>query len=112
MLRTDAAKEEPIRRWPVWFARLANRVIGWSSEACAGGCGYPLTGRFSYELEVVGKTRVVMGICSLGGRCEREVQRDPRDEDGASYADFRPGIITNIAKHPDTDVVRLTFSFP
>ena len=109
-IRIDSDREEAIRIWPVGVARLMNRFVRWTNESCVGGCGYPTTHRFVYELETIGKTRVVMALCSLGGECERRVERDPRDEDGRSYADFRPDLIAALAEHPETDVIRLTFT--
>lgn len=104
----DIAREEPIRRLPVWLARLANRMIGWTTDACSGGCGYPITRRFNYELEVIGDAHVVMLICSLGGECERVVSSDPRDEIGRSYADFRPSVVDMLRSNPETRLVALS----
>jgi hypothetical protein len=106
MLRViDAYREESIRRWPVWVARLANRVIGWTSEACAAECGYPVTRRFSYELEVIGNARVVMLLCSVGGVCEERLKSN---ETNRVYSGLRPGIVALIEKHPETAFVPLS----
>lgn len=96
MTRIDTATEESIRRWPVWFARLANRVIGWTDEYCTGGCGYPVTRRFTYELEKIDGVSVMMTVCSVDSECYRKVEQDPRDEFGNSYADFRPSIVGDL----------------
>lgn len=110
MLRADPATEEPIRRWPVKVARRLNRFIGWTDMYCSGGCGYPITGRFSHQLEVIDGRPVVMSICSLGGQCERDAATDPRDDDGRSYADFRPGLVEKIRENPDLAILRLWLS--
>lgn len=106
MLRViDESKEESVRRWPAWFARLANKAIRWTTEACAAECGYPVTRRFTYELEVIGKARVAMLICSLDGDCERRVHST---EINRVYSDLRPGILDIIKQHPETSFVPLS----
>jgi hypothetical protein len=107
----DGAIEEDIRRWPVWFARLANALVGWTSMYCAANCGYPITSRFTTEIEQYGDTRIVAGICSLHGECEHLASKHPRDDQGRSYPDFRPEIIANLkATSEPVPIVRLTLS--
>lgn len=101
--------EERIRRWPVWFARLANRLIGWTDSSCAADCGYPISGRFRVEIEKVGETSVMMAVCSLRGACEQSVRENPRDEFGRRYPEFRPEIVAAIRERKqDAPVVLIS----
>lgn len=104
-------KEERIRRWPLWFARLANHIVGWTTETCAAGCGYPVTRRFRHPIETIDGCEVVMLLCSTHSDCEWDVMSKFRDGTGATYAEIRPDIIKMIALHPESHIVPISIEF-
>ena len=90
--RFDTA--ELVTRWPRWFARLANRIVGWTDEYCAGGCGYPITRRFSREIERYGDTAIVAPVCSLESPCSKRI--DEHAVEIFDYTNTRPDIIATL----------------
>ena len=99
MRRIDTDREDLIRRWPVWFARLANRFIRWSDVYCGGRCGYPISHRFRVEREKWLRTTIYVGVCSLGGECERIALTDFRDDHGRTYEQARDDIVEALSHH-------------
>ena len=95
--------EEMIRRQPLWFARFANRLIGWTDDYCAGGCGYPITGAFSKQIDTVEGIPVKVLLCSLNGECEETATTDPRDGSGRRYSDVRPEIVQAVKLYVPED---------
>lgn len=91
---------EPIRHLPVWLARFANFVVGWTDDKCTAGCGYPITGRYRVEIEKYGDTSIMMGVCSLKGACEEAVRTDPKNAAGQRYAEWRPELIEDLKSRP------------
>ena len=93
---------EPIRRFPVWFARLLNGVIGWTDRYCAAGCGYPVTTQWHYTVEQIDGVPVAYALCSRGGSCEGFVRNAVTQQSYEHrYADIRPDIVRAIQINPD-----------
>lgn len=95
--------EEPIRKVPVWLARLANRIPGihWTNDYCVGGCGRPVRTKCVVVLETIDGVPVQGRLCSLGGECEYSFLRDPRDQTGQHYSEIRPLLVEAIQEHRD-----------
>lgn len=105
MTEADKPLVEGVRRWPVWFARLANRIIGWTDMYCAGGCGYPVTGLYDIEVDKIKGTSVKMMLCSLDSDCSRKVEAtQAADDTGMRYSEIRPQLV---AMPHEADVYRL-----
>lgn len=110
MPSTTERTDEPIRRWPVWFARLANRVIGWTTSYCYGNCGYPVSTTLTHELERVGDIPIVVALCSTTGVCFRRVSENPHGPNGERYSEFRPQVLSALGDGTDIPGGRVILS--
>ena len=95
--------EESVRRWPRWVARIANLVPGvrWTKDYCSAGCGYPVTGACAIEIDRIEAVPVLLLVCSLGGDCEYNVRKNPRDASGTHYSDIRPQLVEAVKQYRD-----------
>ena len=105
--------EESARRWPTWLARFANIVPGvrWTRDYCSAGCGYPVTGACAIEIDRIEGIPVLVLVCSLGGDCEYEVRKDPRDSAGTHYSDIRPQLVEAAKQYSDNQPQDFKLSF-
>lgn len=111
MAKIDPTREENIRRWPVIVARLFNRIVGWTTDYCSGGCGYPVTGAFNVTIDSIDDVPVLMLLCSLDGPCYHTVVTHPTDSRGHRYSDIRPALVqSHRESDPKPDQIVLSFS--
>lgn len=94
--------EEPVRRLPVWLARLANLLIHWTDRYCVAGCGYPVTTQWYTEIERIDGVIVAYALCGVGNVCHQRVTASLMgDQFKTGYAEMRPSIIEAITVNPD-----------